>query len=90
MLKRRPALKLNSLSGTVMPPKNLYSEEVLFAKKPLNQLSTVQNKVSQLTRQWEGAIGTNPPDYSDLVNDVEKIERQIYEQIGAWKKTPAI
>jgi hypothetical protein len=25
-----------------------------------------------------------------LVNDVEKIERQIYEQIGAWKKTPAI
>ena len=60
-----------------MPKKNLYSEEIVIAKK-------------QLTRQWEGDIGANLPGYTELLAHVERIERQIHEQIGSWKKTPAM
>ncbi|MGV7963837.1 hypothetical protein QPK13_23075 [Photorhabdus tasmaniensis] len=73
-----------------MPKKNLYSDEIVIAKKQLIQLSTLKSKVSLLTQQWEENIGENLPGYPGLVAHVEKIERQIYEQIGSWKKTPAI
>ena len=52
--------------GTVMAKKNLYSEEIVIAKKQLNQLSTLKDKVSLLTRQWEGDIGKNLPGYTEL------------------------
>lgn len=70
--------------------KNLYSEEIVIAKKQLTQLSTIKDKVSLLTRQWEGDIGAHLPGYTELLAHVERIERQIHEQIGSWKKTPAM
>lgn len=73
-----------------MTKKKLYSEEILNAKKQLTQLTTLKGKVSALTEQWEGLIGANIPDYSVIVDHLEKVERQIYEQIGSWKRTPAI
>ena len=76
--------------GTVMAKKNLYSEEIVIAKKQLNQLSTLKDKVSLLTLQWEGDIGKNLPGYTELYAHVERIERQIHEQIGSWKKSPTM
>lgn len=76
--------------GTVMAKKNLYSEEIVIAKKQLNQLSTLKDKVSLLTRQWEGDIGKNLLVTLSYMLSVERIERQIHEQIGSWKKSPTM
>lgn len=59
-------------------------------KKQLNQLSTLKDKVSLLTRQWEGDIGANLPGYTELFAHVERIEKQIHEQIGSWKRIPTV
>ncbi len=75
---------------TAMPKKNLYSEEIMIAKEQLNQLSTLKDKVSLLTRQWEGDIGANLPGYTELFTYVERIEKQIHEQIGSWKRIPTV
>ncbi|WP_238706368.1 hypothetical protein [Salmonella enterica] len=58
----------------------------MIAKKQLTQLSTLKDKVSLLTRQWEGDIGANLPGYTELLAHVEELKGRFMNKLAAGKK----
>lgn len=67
--------------------RKLYKEEMAFAKKKLAQLENMSQRIDDMSEQWDSEIGHENPGLSDLKKTLEKVQRNIYEQIGMWNRT---
>ncbi|HFP1460371.1 TPA: hypothetical protein ACHKCV_004765, partial [Escherichia coli] len=61
-------------------------EETLLARKHLKQLETLANKLDTLDEQWELIIGQKNPGYRDLYSQIDKLKRNLHENIGVWRQ----
>ncbi|EKB6097762.1 hypothetical protein OOY87_004275 [Escherichia coli] len=69
-----------------MNHRNTFKEETLLARKHLKQLETLANKLDTLDEQWELIIGQKNPGYMDLYSQIDKLKRNLHENIGVWRQ----
>ncbi|MCW1830143.1 hypothetical protein OLZ31_25300 [Enterobacter asburiae] len=67
--------------------RKLYKEEMAFAKKKLAQLDMINQKIDDISEQWDSEIGQENPGLLDIKKTVQQVQRNIYEQIGQWNRT---
>ncbi|CSX10439.1 Uncharacterised protein [Shigella sonnei] len=66
--------------------RNMFKEEVRFAKKQIGQLDLVAKRLQELNAQWEANIGVSNPGYTTLSGNIAQIQKAMHEQIGTWNR----